>query len=150
MKRMKYAPCCSCYDFFGVMIPDYPISSHSILSCCINPSINFNFVSPVTFMFVLLILWTKQSNIRAHKYYVLICKAKGWKHYIYLPFVISLHLNLNTSNHPNEFSKAHLAGCSKSFSTNPGAGDMIQSSFLKNDWIINCFGSFIHSIHQAF
>ncbi|KAE9604255.1 hypothetical protein Lalb_Chr11g0069421 [Lupinus albus] len=42
-----------------------------------------------------------------------------------LPFTISLHLNLNASNNPNEFTKAHLTSSSKTFSSYPRAGNMI-------------------------
>lgn len=41
------SPCCSGDDLLRMVIPDDPISAHSIFPGSINPSINLNDVSPI-------------------------------------------------------------------------------------------------------
>jgi len=120
-------PGCFSDDFFGVTIPDYPISSCPILSANINPSFNLNFIPPVQF-FILSSSQPSMYSFLKHVNHILqnitklmkkiafnskLPSYKTFKSKRYLPFAISLNLNLHTSNDPNEFAKIHLVSSSK-------------------------------------
>ena len=118
-----WSPCCPCYNLLGVVVSNYPVSTHSILTCCSYPSINLNNIAPATILgfsisFITLLLvpinilismelrWqsnTKGGNdlitrfhTHTHTYCKVISVDRWWKNYQELYFSTWIWMRVTT------------------------------------------------------
>ena len=105
-----------------MVISDYPIPAYSIFPFCINPSIDLNDIFPVALN--TLGLLKEEENIT--KFLLQVFSGSS----INIPATVSLDLNVDTCDNPNELSEVHFTSYSKYLPGKARASRMIQACLL--------------------